>query len=230
MFTPSTPSPRPLHAGCRLVYFLPAIADVYDPAEIPTHPMLRLVANCEQVLSTRYSRRLITMEKVRSYDAAEAAAFHEAAGPPRCGLEEGGRGWTCGAFGYLISQLCLFLLSAEWRWTTCTRTSTQRDRAQTAPRRRDAPEEQASLCAVSLPCARRLLALTPPYFIPTVYTATGTLSECIVSRSARLKVFIRQTTTQSDPSTAPVARPTVSAPVSQWSAGGGLKAAARHVG
>ncbi|KAK2076934.1 hypothetical protein QBZ16_005162 [Prototheca wickerhamii] len=77
-----------LRTGCRLVYFLPAIADVYDPAEIPTHPMLRLIANCEQVLSTRYSRRLITMEKVRPYNAAEAAAFHEAAGPPRMAVDD----------------------------------------------------------------------------------------------------------------------------------------------
>lgn len=135
------PSPHPLHTGCRLVYFLPAIADVYDPAEIPTHPMLCLVANCEQVLSTRYSRRLITMEKVRAYDAVEVAAFHEAAGPPRCGLEEGGRGVFefSGDFARLISfSSRLFLLSAEWWWTTCTPTSTQRDRAQTALRRREA--------------------------------------------------------------------------------------------
>ena len=143
------------------------------------------------------------------------------------GWKGAGHAWR---FGSTYLSTCLFLLSAEWRWTTCTRTSTQRDRAQTAPRRRDAPKRQAVSCAVSLPWVCRLLALTLPYFIPTVYTATVTLSECTVSQSARIKVFIRQITTQSDPSTAPVARPTVSAPVSQRSAGGGLKAAARHVG
>lgn len=65
------------------MYFLPAIAGYYDPGEIPGHPALQLVSNSEQVLSTRYSRRLITMEKVRQYNAAEAAAFHQAAGSPR---------------------------------------------------------------------------------------------------------------------------------------------------
>lgn len=32
----------------------------------------------EQLLNVRYTRRLVTMEKVRRYDAEEAAAFHAA--------------------------------------------------------------------------------------------------------------------------------------------------------
>lgn len=33
------------------------------------HPMLAMVANCEQPLTTRYSRRLITLQKVQPYNA-----------------------------------------------------------------------------------------------------------------------------------------------------------------
>ena len=43
---------------------MPAAPEVYREEEIPQHPALRLVANSEQVLSTKFSRRLITMEKV----------------------------------------------------------------------------------------------------------------------------------------------------------------------
>jgi tRNA (guanine10-N2)-methyltransferase len=46
------------------VYFLPAAPAVYSEEEVPRHPALTLVANSEQVLSSRYSRRLITMRKV----------------------------------------------------------------------------------------------------------------------------------------------------------------------
>ncbi|GLC40262.1 hypothetical protein PLESTB_001633100 [Pleodorina starrii] len=69
-------SARLLVVGGRLVYFLPATPETYDEAEIPRHPALELVANSEQILTTRYSRRLITMEKVRPYDAAAAASYY----------------------------------------------------------------------------------------------------------------------------------------------------------
>ena len=55
----------------------------YSAEEIPRHPALTLVANCEQVLSTRYSRRLITMEKVQPYCPKAASAHHAATGVPR---------------------------------------------------------------------------------------------------------------------------------------------------
>ncbi len=57
-------SAKLLRLGGRLVYFMPAAPEVYKEKEIPRHPALRLVANSEQVLSTKFSRRLITMEKV----------------------------------------------------------------------------------------------------------------------------------------------------------------------
>ena len=44
------------------------------------------MANSEQILTSRYSRRLVTMEKVAPYDAAAAAAHYEALGPPRQAL------------------------------------------------------------------------------------------------------------------------------------------------
>ena len=57
-------SAKLLRLGGRLVYFLPAAPEVYREEEIPQHPALRLIANSEQILSTKFSRRLITMEKV----------------------------------------------------------------------------------------------------------------------------------------------------------------------
>ncbi|KAI3434388.1 hypothetical protein D9Q98_002466 [Chlorella vulgaris] len=73
---------RLLVVGGRLAYWLPAAPDFYSEEEVPRHPALQLVANCEQLLSSRYSRRLIIMQKVQRYDAAEAEAYFEARGPP----------------------------------------------------------------------------------------------------------------------------------------------------
>jgi hypothetical protein len=71
----------------RLVYFLPATPETYSEAEVPSHPALALVANSEQILTSRYSRRLITMQKLGAYDSVAATAFHEAAGPPRMAID-----------------------------------------------------------------------------------------------------------------------------------------------
>ncbi|KAG1669595.1 hypothetical protein FOA52_006368 [Chlamydomonas sp. UWO 241] len=73
-------SARLLVPGGRLVYFFPASLDDYDESEVPTHPALAFVANSLQLLNTRYCRRLVTMEKVRPYDAEAAAAHHAAVG------------------------------------------------------------------------------------------------------------------------------------------------------
>ena len=43
--------------------------------------MLSLIANSEQPLTTRYSRRLITMEKTRSYDTELERLAFAAEGP-----------------------------------------------------------------------------------------------------------------------------------------------------
>mmetsp|Transcript_40151 Transcript_40151/g.89077 ORF Transcript_40151/g.89077 Transcript_40151/m.89077 type:complete len:494 (+) Transcript_40151:82-1563(+) len=73
---------RTLLVGGRLVYFFPASVEDYQESEIPTHPALTLIANTEQNLTRRYSRRLMTMQKVNKYDAAAAAAHHAACGDP----------------------------------------------------------------------------------------------------------------------------------------------------
>ncbi|XP_068616195.1 tRNA (guanine(10)-N2)-methyltransferase homolog [Brachionichthys hirsutus] len=49
----------------RLVYWLPIYRPEYSEQMIPLHPCLRLISNCEQMLSSHTSRRLITMEKIK---------------------------------------------------------------------------------------------------------------------------------------------------------------------
>ncbi|KAL2491008.1 methyltransferase [Abeliophyllum distichum] len=67
---------RMLVPGGRLVYFYPVLRDneSVDP-NFPEHPCFELIASCEQILSYRYSRVLLTMIKIAPYteDIAEAA-------------------------------------------------------------------------------------------------------------------------------------------------------------
>lgn len=62
--------------GGRLVYFYPVLReeDTID-TNFPEHPCFKLVATCEQILSFRYSRILLTMVKISPYteDVAEAS-------------------------------------------------------------------------------------------------------------------------------------------------------------
>lgn len=62
--------------GGRLVYFYPVLRQD-DAAEnhFPEHPCFKMVASSEQILSSRYSRVLLTMVKTGSYtdEIAEAA-------------------------------------------------------------------------------------------------------------------------------------------------------------
>ncbi|KAM7420355.1 hypothetical protein PAMA_014866 [Pampus argenteus] len=51
--------------GGRLVYWLPIYRPEYCEEIVPLHPCLRLISNCEQILSSHTSRRLITMEKIK---------------------------------------------------------------------------------------------------------------------------------------------------------------------
>ena len=53
--------------GGRLVYWLPTTID-YKDSDLPRHPCLEMVANCEQPLSRKIRRRLITMQKISEYD------------------------------------------------------------------------------------------------------------------------------------------------------------------
>jgi len=68
-----------LTMGGRLVYFLPVAVDLYDEEKhVPSHPMLELVANSEQGLTQKWSRRLVTMRKCKEYDEREVKEFYEA--------------------------------------------------------------------------------------------------------------------------------------------------------
>lgn len=78
---------RTLTIGGHLVFFIPATPETYSEGEIPTHPALELLHNSEQTLTSRYSRRLLTMRKTRRYDAAVAAAHFAAAGDPAMALD-----------------------------------------------------------------------------------------------------------------------------------------------
>lgn len=51
--------------GGRLVYWLPTTPE-YDDADVPSHPALELLSNCEQVITMRMCRRLITMQRLTS--------------------------------------------------------------------------------------------------------------------------------------------------------------------
>ncbi|XP_047951946.1 tRNA (guanine(10)-N2)-methyltransferase homolog [Salvia hispanica] len=62
--------------GGRLVYFYPVLRDEDSPdPTFPEHPCFESVATCEQILSFRYSRVLLTMVKVAPYtEEIESAA------------------------------------------------------------------------------------------------------------------------------------------------------------
>ncbi|KAJ6820037.1 tRNA (guanine(10)-N2)-methyltransferase-like protein isoform X1 [Iris pallida] len=62
--------------GGRLVFFYPVLREEgFTDAQYPEHPCFTLVASCEQILSLRYSRHLLTMAKTGSYteEIAESA-------------------------------------------------------------------------------------------------------------------------------------------------------------
>uniref|UniRef100_R7W1E7 tRNA (guanine(10)-N(2))-methyltransferase n=1 Tax=Aegilops tauschii TaxID=37682 RepID=R7W1E7_AEGTA len=60
---------RMLVVGGRLVFFYPMLRedDAAGVAKFPEHPCFKLVSSCEQILSLRYSRVLLTMVKVGPY-------------------------------------------------------------------------------------------------------------------------------------------------------------------
>jgi len=64
--------------GGRLVFWLPVIRHEYKDEFLPSHPALKLVANCEQILSCSTSRRLLVMEKVDV--TGGEAVVHESVG------------------------------------------------------------------------------------------------------------------------------------------------------
>lgn len=47
----------------------------YTEEMVPWHPCLKLISNCEQKLSSHTSRRLITMEKVKTFEVNYPSTF-----------------------------------------------------------------------------------------------------------------------------------------------------------
>lgn len=68
---------RLLVMGGRLVYFFPAAREDCSESHFPKHPCFTLIANSEQILSTRWSRCLITMEKSAKYTEEMAMEAHQ---------------------------------------------------------------------------------------------------------------------------------------------------------
>ncbi|KAG9493538.1 hypothetical protein GDO78_001439 [Eleutherodactylus coqui] len=66
-----------LVVGGRLVYWLPVYRPEYTEEVVPRHPCLKLISNCEQMLSSHTSRRLITMEKVKEFEDKDQYAHLE---------------------------------------------------------------------------------------------------------------------------------------------------------
>lgn len=68
---------RMLVMGGRLVYFYPVLRENDVENHFPEHPCFKLIASSEQILSSRYSRVLLTMVKTGSYTekVAEAATI-----------------------------------------------------------------------------------------------------------------------------------------------------------
>ncbi|KAG2659061.1 hypothetical protein PVAP13_1KG336900 [Panicum virgatum] len=60
---------RMLVMGGRLIFFYPVLRgeDAAASPQFPEHPCFKLIASCEQILSYRYSRVLLTMVKVAPY-------------------------------------------------------------------------------------------------------------------------------------------------------------------
>ncbi|KAI8927475.1 S-adenosyl-L-methionine-dependent methyltransferase [Entophlyctis helioformis] len=70
-----------LNPGGRLVFWLPTLNEQYEPQDIPTHPKLRLISNSEQSFG-KWSRRLITMEKLSAAELAGLRVDDEPIGTP----------------------------------------------------------------------------------------------------------------------------------------------------
>ena len=57
-----------LRIGGRLVYWLPCGYDLDEENDLPKHPSLKLISNCQQYLTSRYCRHLLTYEKTCESD------------------------------------------------------------------------------------------------------------------------------------------------------------------
>lgn len=67
---------------------MPTAPSYYDESELPSHPCLGTVANCEQILCSKYGRRLVIMEKVDTYNEEKALAHWRNVGSPQMKLDQ----------------------------------------------------------------------------------------------------------------------------------------------
>ncbi|CAI4233116.1 unnamed protein product [Auanema sp. JU1783] len=66
-----------LRIGARVSFWFPVILESYSTDCLPYHPAMILVENCEQRLTRKTSRRLLTYEKVREPKAGEVTTTSE---------------------------------------------------------------------------------------------------------------------------------------------------------
>jgi tRNA (guanine10-N2)-methyltransferase len=81
-------SARWLVIGGKVAYWIPCAPGYYHEEELPQHPAMEMEANCEQLLATKYTRRLIVMRKVRKYDGQAAQEYYEKIGPAKMALDD----------------------------------------------------------------------------------------------------------------------------------------------
>ncbi|KAK6038285.1 hypothetical protein COOONC_24210 [Cooperia oncophora] len=66
---------KTLLIGGKLSFWFPVILESYSEECLPVHPALRLVANCEQRLSRKTSRRLLVYQKFREPESGEQSWY-----------------------------------------------------------------------------------------------------------------------------------------------------------
>lgn len=66
---------KTLVIGGKVSFWFPVILESYSVDCLPVHPALRLVANCEQRLSRKTSRRLLVYQKIHESKADERAWY-----------------------------------------------------------------------------------------------------------------------------------------------------------
>mmetsp|Transcript_24229 Transcript_24229/g.67365 ORF Transcript_24229/g.67365 Transcript_24229/m.67365 type:complete len:471 (+) Transcript_24229:348-1760(+) len=71
---------KALRVGGRLVFWMPSAPGLYEETELPLHPVMRLMHNCEQHLSSRYTRRMLVMQKMRPLDSEAAETWEQQRG------------------------------------------------------------------------------------------------------------------------------------------------------
>lgn len=74
-----------LKPGGRLVFFMPSEDADYTDVDVPTHPAFKFISNSKQAFGDKWSRRLITLEKIGE-DEGGAGLDR---GIERCGEVEG---------------------------------------------------------------------------------------------------------------------------------------------